>query len=95
MLHQVDAYGGGVVQLFIEVGGEAAIGIGADTGRHAIGVAQVRFFAHQVDAAADGRNAGLNGPGALEHFGLLQVEGVGARGHARIAHAIDSQALLG
>src|SRR5471032_3593943 len=91
VLHQVDAYGAGVGQLLVDVGSEAPVAVGAYPGGDFVGVTQVRFFTHQVDAAAHRRNPGLNGTGALEHYGLLQVEGVGARGHAGVAHAVDGQ----
>ncbi|KAG0740342.1 hypothetical protein G6F24_017047 [Rhizopus arrhizus] len=80
MAHQVDAQGGTVRQFLVQVGGDAPVVVGAQSAGQLVEGTRAGFLAGQVDAAAHGRHAGLDGARALEHFGLFQVEDIGAAG---------------
>ncbi len=95
VLHEVQAHGAGLAHAAVQVGRGAAVAIAAHAHRAVVERVAPGFLADQVDAAAHGGHARLHRARALVDLGLLQVEGVGAAGHAAVAHAVDGDGLLG
>ncbi len=94
MAHEIDAQRGAVGQFLIQVRGDAAVTIRAQSAGYRVERAQPRLLAGQVDAAPHSRYARFDRPRSLEDLGLLQVEDVGAAGQARVSDAVHRNALL-
>src|SRR5690606_41759626 len=66
---------------------------GAEAHIEIIKIVQLRALGDQVDGAAYGRHAGLNGARAFVHFSLFQIEDIVAAGQGAVAYTVHGDAL--